>query len=99
MSGQNKPTQEEIMVRLAGQFPAMKGAPGIDPWDPMTLDEWGASGAASSGEKVIVRFLLAIRNGSEDYWKTGPFRLRDLNQLDDANFEAWRTWATRPFFL
>lgn len=89
----------EIMTALARQFPALRKAPGVDPWHPETLDEWAASGIASSGERIVVRFLLAVWNGSEDYWKSGAFRLRDLNQLDEANFEAWRTWANRPFFL
>lgn len=89
----------EIMTALARQFPALRKAPGVDPWHPETPDEWAASGIASSGERIVVRFLLAVWNGSEDYWKSGVFRLRDLNQLDDANFEAWKTWAARPFFL
>lgn len=94
-----KPTQEEIMERLAGRFPALKGAPGIDPWDPKALDEWGASGRRGAGARVVVRFLLTVWNGSEDFWKSGNFRLRDLGELDEENFEIWKTWAARPFFL
>lgn len=89
----------EIMTALARQFPALRKAPGVDPWHPETLDEWAASGIPSSGEKAVVRFLLAVWNGSEDYWKSGPFRMRDIEILDDKNLEAWKTWAARPFFL
>ena len=99
MSGQNHLTQEDVMSRLAGRFSALKGAPGIDPWDPQALDEWAASGARGAGARVVVRFLLAVWNGSEDYWKTGNFRLRDLGELDEENIEVWKTWASRPFFL
>ena len=89
----------EIMTVLARQFPALKGAPGLDPWNPTTLDEWAASGLPGSGACVVVRFLLAVWNGSRDVWKSGPFLLRDLERLDDENLEAWQAWAARPFFL
>ena len=99
MTGSRKPTQEEVMARLAGRFPALKGAQGIDPWNPEALDEWAASGRRGSGARAVVRFLLAVWNGSEDHWKAGPFRLRDLGELDEENFEVWKAWAARPFFL
>lgn len=89
----------EIMTALARQFPVLKKAPGIDPWEPALLDEWAASDRQSTGAKVVTRFLLTVWNDSTNYWKSGPFQLRDLGQLDDENLEAWKAWAARPFFL
>lgn len=88
-----------IISILARQFPALKKAPGLDPWDPAILDEWAASDRQSTGTRAVVRFLLAVWNGSPDFWKCGPFLIRDLESLDDENLEVWKTWAARPFFL
>lgn len=90
---------EQIITDLARQFPALKNAPGLNPWNPKALDEWASSGDASSGERAVVRFLLAVWNGSEDFWKVGPFRLIDLNTFNDADLTVFQTWAKRPSFL
>lgn len=89
----------EIISILAKQFPVLKKAPGLDPWNPTTLDEWAASDRQSPGTRAVVRFLLSVWNGSPDVWKSGPFLMRDLERLDDENLEVWKTWAARPFFL
>jgi len=90
---------EDIIIRLAGQFPALKKAPGLDPWKPEDLDHWGANGATGSGARAAVKFILAVWNGDEVAWEVGGFRLSDVRHFDDENLEAWKTWAARPFFL
>ena len=88
-----------IITDLALRFPALKGAPGLDPWDPAIFDRWASSGIPGSGARAAARFVLAVWNGSADHWQSGPFFLRDLDCLDDENLEAWQDWAARPFFL
>ena len=89
----------EIMTILAHQFPALKDAPGLDPWIPSTFDEWAASDLRGSGVRAVARFLFAVWNGDEKTWKVGGFRLHDLANMDDENLEVWKTWAARPTFL
>lgn len=90
---------DELIVRLARQFPALKKAPGLDPWDPEEFDSWGADGSTPAGARAAARFVLAIWNGDEQIWRVGGFRLADVRQFDDENLEAWKAWASRPFFL
>jgi hypothetical protein len=99
MSGHEQVSPNEVMTRLARQFPVLKGAPGVEPWEPEVLDEWAMSGASGAGARAVTRFLLAVWNGSEYVWKVGGFRLRDLGDLDDEHLEIWKAWAARPFFL
>ena len=90
---------EEIIVRLARQFPALKKAPGLEPWKPEVLDSWGANGATGSGARAAVKFVLAVWNGDEVVWEVGGFRLSDVRKFDADNLEVWKTWAARLFFL
>lgn len=47
----------KIITALARQFPALRNAPGLDPWKPELLDEWAASGGPSSGARAMVRLF------------------------------------------
>ena len=88
-----------IATEICRRFPALKNAPGVSPWKPLILDAWAASDAASTGHRAVVRFVLAVWNGSEDTWQVGPFRPDDLRDFDPASLEVFRAWAENPFWL
>jgi len=65
----------EKMTDLAKSFPCLRGAPGVSPGEPTELNRW-ACGPASHGERVTVRFLLAVWDSSVD-WEAGRFDLME----------------------
>jgi hypothetical protein len=85
------------MSALAAQFPSLRGAPGVRPWNPCALDDWAASGA-SSGEKWAVSFLLWAVWNSGGTWRTRPFDLRAAwDCWDDGHRGAAMAWLLLPF--
>ncbi len=87
----------ERMTGLARGFPAMRGAPGIDPWRPGELDRW-AAGPASHGERHAARFLLAVWDPSTA-WEAGRFdAMEALRVWDPAHRAAYLAWADDPWW-
>lgn len=85
------------MTGLALRFPALRGAPGIEPWNACLLDDWAPS--ASSGELWAASFLLWAVWNADGPWRTPPFSLRDAWGIwDDGNREAAMSWLRDPFF-
>jgi hypothetical protein len=39
------------MTSLASQFPVLKNAPGVNPWDSERLDEWASGGVSHSATR------------------------------------------------
>ncbi len=90
-------TTREARIRgLAWSFPALKKAPGVDPWDAMLLDRWAESGSASSGERQAARFILCVWNRHE--WGNKFFMSDALNTWDDKNLKAFQGWVAAPWF-
>ena len=87
----------ERMTELARGFPAMRGARGIDPWEPAELNRW-AAGPASHGERHTVRFLLAVWDPSTA-WEAGRFDvLEALRVWDLKHRAAFLQWAADPWW-
>ncbi len=49
-------------LALARQFPGLRTAPGVSPWDPEAPDEWAVSGAPGSGTRWAAVFILNLWN-------------------------------------
>lgn len=85
------------MIGLARRFPSMRGAPGIDPWNPEHLNAW-AAGPASSGERHAAQFLLALWDSSAE-WEAGHFdALEALGAWDLSHRTAFLGWAADPWW-
>ena len=88
---------EQRISALAQRFPTLrKGAPGLAPWDPEQLDQWGSSPGPSAGGRHAVRFVLAVWHDGP-HWRSGPFNLiQALRVWDDEHLEALRSWLGAP---
>lgn len=103
-------TSTERFAALALSFPALEGAPGVHPWDPIELLRWSLP--ASHGERVVVQFLLGVWNPGTN-WELEARRrhiidsrsvyprfdlFEAVNILDESNLAALRAWLEDPFF-
>ena len=85
------------MTDLARGFPSMRGAPGVEPWDPGELNRW-AAGPASSGERHAARFLLSVWDPATG-WEAGRFDvLEALRIWDVTDRAAFLEWAADPWW-
>ena len=73
-----------IMTELALSFPTLRGADGVDPFDPVALDEWACS-VASHGGVLAAQFVLAVFHG-----RAGRVGKRRKTPEKDAWFGAHR---------
>lgn len=96
------------MTQLARMFPTLRGAPGIEPWDPEVLMRWSAS-RATHGAAHAVAFLLNVWNPNAE-WREVAAEL----EIDGAGFAfncaeaiacwdashraAFRAWCEDPFY-
>lgn len=56
------------MTRLCLAFPSLRGAEGVDPWDPLEFLHWlCTSGAVTAGSDCAGRFVLQVWNSAEDW--------------------------------
>lgn len=86
----------ERMSQLAESFPALRGKPGVRPWEPGVLNRW--IGMASSGEQHCARFVLYVWD-QYYHWRGGRFDLIEAcNVLDDMNRAAIIAWLRAPWF-
>ena len=88
------------MTLLAETFPTLRGAPGVDPWEPHELNRW-AAGPRSPGERLAARFVLNLWSGGNDVedWECGPFEVFEaLARWDDEHRRAFATWALNPWW-
>ena len=100
----------ESITRLAKLFPSLREAPGVDPWDALTLLRWSL--AASHGEALAVKFVLSVWNSSTDWEKVAReeklikpderFSRFDLFEAmsvwDQEHVSAALAWIELPFF-
>jgi hypothetical protein len=85
------------MTQLALTFPCLRGAPGVDPFEPGELDRW-AAGGASHGERVTARFLLAVWDASGE-WAAGRFDVMEaLRVRPPSHSRPFLAWAEEPWW-
>lgn len=86
----------EARIRnLALSFQALLGAPGVDPWDALKLDQW-AEGRASSGERQAARFVLSVWNRHD--WGKQFILSEAMRVWDEKNLNAFREWVKAPWW-
>lgn len=87
-------SDEARITALARSFPALRGAPGLEPWDALALADW-AMGPASSGQRWAALFVLAVWNRYD--WGRSFDLVAALCTWDEEHWQAFRTWAANPF--
>lgn len=88
----------ERMTALAETFPALRGKPGVRPWDPVALDRAAAKGTWSEAVTDCARFVLAVWNDDAP-WKVGRFDLmRAVARWDRDNRAAAVAWLSAPWW-
>jgi hypothetical protein len=98
--GEGGTGSRERMTRLCRHFPTLRGADGVDPWDPERLVRWLlTSGAPTGGSRHAAKFALLVWNSREDW---GAYARRPIAEgglgLSDVALEpfnpvdAMATW-------
>jgi hypothetical protein len=83
---------------LAQEFPSLWNAPGVSPWNAVTVDEWASSGRPSHGELCTARFILAVWEPNEN-WRAGRFDVMEaLRVWDEPHRTAFLRWAAAPWW-
>ena len=95
----NKVDDPDSRVRLLAQtFPALWKAPGVSPWDALTIDEWATSGRPSHGELCTAKFILAVWDPDGE-WRSGRFDVMEaLRVWDLTHRTAFLDWAADPWW-
>ena len=87
----------ERMTELAESFPCLRGARGVNPFDPGELNRW-AAGPASHGERVTACFILAVWDSATE-WEAGRFDLMEaLNVWSPSHRVPFLGWAADPWW-
>jgi hypothetical protein len=87
----------ERMSRLAESFPALRGMPGVRPWDQDRLAR-NVPGR-SHGEQCAARFVLGVWSGDGRYPEVEPFDFFEAMCVWDAeNRSAVAAWMRAPFW-
>lgn len=83
---------------MCSSFPALEGAPGIEPWEPDVLDEWAAGPDGESGARHAAAFVLELWD-SRARWRVGVFEfVVAMRQWDEQNRQAFLAWAKTPWW-
>jgi hypothetical protein len=86
------------MTEIAERFRALRGVPGVRPFDPERLDAWAAGVARSETSADCARFVLHVWNLNAE-WKCGSFdAVRALARWDAEHRAAFLAWAGDPYF-
>ena len=86
------------MTALAGTFPTLATAAGVEPFEQEELDKWAAAGNGGSGARHAARFLLHVFNSNVE-WESGPFVLSDAMACWDAHHRAaFVAWCKAPWW-
>jgi hypothetical protein len=85
------------MITLARTFPALRTAPGIEPWRPDDLQAW-SNGPASHGQRLTAHFLLSVWDRQLG-WELDPFDVMEaLHAWDLRHRRAFLEWAAAPWW-
>lgn len=85
------------MTELARSFHVLEDAPGLDPWEPCTLDVWASHPLRGESTRYAAQFVLHVWNAHHP-WQCGQFNMMDaLAKWDDRNRHAWQCWARAPW--
>jgi hypothetical protein len=89
---------ESSIIALAAQFPILKQAPGVSPWDPKVLEVWAATPATLDARAGwAARFVLNLWNSTEG-WQAGWFdAYQAFEDWDEAHRRAFLSRAQAPF--
>lgn len=86
------------MTALAMTFPTLRGAAGVEPFDPGALDAWAAAGGRGSGSRHAVKFILSVWNQHGD-WSSGRFSAVDaVGAWDHDHRDAFIAWCSNPWW-
>jgi hypothetical protein len=67
-------------------------------WNPLELERWACSGAATSGSKAAAQFVLGVWNRHE--YRCGKFDLHAAMGIwDDEHRAAFLAWAKKPWWV
>lgn len=88
----------KAMTELALAFHVLKrSTPGVDPWDPMALDEWTVDGDASEATRDAASFVLRVWNAREP-WRRPLDVMNALARWDRLNRAVFVEWARDPWW-
>lgn len=100
MSSDTETTLSQLQ-HLVRRFPALRNAPGADPFDATKLDAW-AAGPCSHGEKCSAQFILALfsHTGVPDCpWASGGFDVMEaLSVWGEKERTGFLSWALEPWW-
>jgi hypothetical protein len=98
MSAEALDPKRNRMTEIAERFHALRGAPGVRPFDPERLDAWAVTAATSEAMADCARFVLGVWNQSAP-WRCGRFdAMRALGRWDAEHRAAFVAWARDPYF-
>jgi len=83
---------EQKISALALTFPALRGAPGVAPWNEDQLRDW--LGVCSSGERQAALFVLSVWNHYDNKFDMHAA----VSKWDDGNLAAFVAWARAPWW-
>ena len=93
----NDEEPRDRMTELVKSFPCIRGAPGVDPFEPKPLDR-RAAGVASHGERVTAQFVLAVWEAATA-WEAGRFDVMEaLRVWTPTHRRAFLEWAAEPWW-
>ncbi len=90
------------IVTVAKSFPVLSEtddgvAPGVEPFDPISLEQWAKSPRSGCGARHAVRFILGLF-APNNRWSLGRFDVfQAMKGWDKANREVFLSWAERPW--
>jgi len=102
--------EQLAMTRLVRSFPSLRGAAGIEPWNPRAFVAWVCSSDMSPSGELAARFVLQVWAPQADWRRVaeylgvsgerlGHFDAVDaMRRWDDVHRRAFAAWAATPFF-
>lgn len=84
---------------LAREFPILRDAQGIDPFDAEAFAKW-AQKAGSTAKQQAAAFVLQVFNFGAKYGRLPPFNaVRAMAVWDPAQRAVFQRWAANPWNL
>lgn len=88
----------ERIADFAEQFPSLRLASGVRPWDADVFDVWAAGANLPHGTRCTARFVLAVWDPNHQ-WRAGAFDLMEaLRVWDERHHRSFLAWAEAPWW-